>query len=62
MSTLSRQERRGERTRLKVERWRAQRKLRQRQKAEGMTPFPTATIANAKNEWTTVEEEKQVRQ
>lgn len=62
MSTPSRQERRAEWTRQKVERRRAERKLRQRQNAEGLTPFPTATIANAKSEWSTVAEERQARQ
>jgi hypothetical protein len=52
----------SDQTRLKIEKRRAERKLRERQAAEGLKPFPTATIANAKSEWTTVDEEKQARQ
>jgi hypothetical protein len=52
----------SEPTRLKIEKRRAERKLRERQTAEGLKPFPTATIANAKSEWRTVDEEKQARQ
>ena len=62
MSTPSRQERRQELSRQKKERRRAQRKLREQQKAEGLTPLPTATISNGTSEWTSVEEEKQARQ
>ena len=47
---------------IKIERRRAQRKLRQRQGAEGLKPFPTATIANGKSEWSSVEEERLARQ
>ena len=36
--------------------------LRQQQNADGLTPFPTTTTANAKSEWTTLAEEKQARQ
>src|SRR6266705_212136 len=52
----------SEQTRLKIEKRRAEQKLRERQREEGLEPFPTATIANAKSEWTTVDEEKQARQ
>lgn len=41
---------------------REQRQLRQRQKAEGLKPFASATILNGKSVWATVEEEKQARQ
>ena len=58
----ARRQRRSEQTQLKIEKRRAERKLRQRQNAEGLRPFPTATIANAKSEWTTVDEEKHARQ
>ena len=62
MNAPTRQQRRQEFNRQKIERRRAQRKLRQQQKAEGLEPLPTATIANGRNEWTSVEEEKQARQ
>ena len=54
--------RRSGQNQLKIEKRRAERKLRQRQHDEGLRPFPTATIANAKSEWTTVDEEKKARQ
>ena len=62
MNASRRQRRRSQQSQLKIEKRRAQRQLRQRQTAEGLRPFPTTTIANAKSEWTTVEEEKQARQ
>lgn len=46
----------------KEQRREARRQLRQQQKADGLTPFPTATTANAKSEWTTLAQEKQARQ
>ena len=55
-------QRRSEQNQLKIEKRRAERKLRQRQAAEGLKPFPTVTIANAKSEWKTVDEEKLARQ
>jgi len=57
----SRLERRRELTRRKVEKRRAERKLRQQQKDSGLAPFPTTTIANGKSEWTSVEQETQAR-
>jgi len=59
ITTLSRAERRRQQ---KQQRREAQRQLRQQQKADGLTPFPTTTTANAKSEWTTLAEEKQARQ
>ena len=59
MSPPSRAERRRQQ---KAERREAQRQLRQQQKADGLTPFPTTTTANAKSDWTTVAEEKKARQ
>ena len=57
----SRQQR-SEPNQFKIEKRRAERKLRQRQAAEGLKPFPTPTIANGKSEWSSVEEERQARQ
>ena len=54
--------RRSEPNQFKIERRRAERKLRQRQAAEGLKPFPTSTIANGKSEWASVDEERQARQ
>lgn len=62
MSTPSRDERRRALKRQKIERRRAQRKLRQQQKAEGRTPRPTTTISNGKSEWTRIEDERHARQ
>ncbi|HXM21187.1 MAG TPA: transposase family protein [Terriglobales bacterium] len=53
---------RSKRRQEQIQRRRAQRKLRQRQKAEGLEPFPTATISNGTSEWATIDEEKQARQ
>jgi hypothetical protein len=55
-------ERRRKLTRLKVEKRRAERKLRQKQKDAGLTAFPTTTISNGKSQWTAVEEEQHARQ
>ena len=53
---------RSEPNQFKIEKRRAERKLRQRQAAEGLKPFPTSTIANGKSEWASVDEERQARQ
>jgi hypothetical protein len=62
MGKQSGRARRKELNRFKVERRRAQRELRQRQKAEGLKPFETVALSNGKSEWETVEQEKEVRQ
>jgi len=55
-------QRRSEANQFKIEKRRAERRLRQRQAAEGLKPFPTSTIANGKSEWTNIDEERQARQ
>ena len=62
MNTPTRQQRRQELNRQKIERRRAQRKLREQQDAEGFEPKPTRTISNGTSEWTTLQEEQQARQ
>ena len=62
MNTLSRAERRRGLREQKAAVRRAQRELRERQKAEGLKAVASTTILNGKSEWTTVEEEKQARQ
>jgi hypothetical protein len=62
MGKQSGRARREELNRFKVERRRAQRELRRRQKAEGLKPFETVTLSNGKSEWETVEQEKEARQ
>ena len=62
MSTPIRAERRRGLREEKASVRRAQRELRERQKAEGLKAVARTTIFNGKSEWTTVEEEKQARQ
>jgi len=62
VSTASRAERRRGLKEEKAAVRRAQRELRERQKAEGLKRAARTTIFNGKSEWTTVEEEKQARQ
>jgi len=62
MGKQSGRARREELNRHKVEKRRAQRELRRRQKAEGLKPFETVTLSNGKSEWETVEQEKEARQ
>lgn len=62
MNTPSRAERRRGLREHKAAVRRAQRELRERQKAEGLKAVASTTILNGKSEWTTVEEEKQARQ
>jgi len=62
MSKPSQRPRRQEMNGQKQERRRAAEQLRQRQAAQGLRSQPTATIANGKCEWNTVEEERGARQ
>jgi hypothetical protein len=61
---MSKASRRPNREAIKAQRKehkKAQRELRQRQKAEGLSPLPSPTLSNGKSPYKTVEEERSAR-